>query len=173
MDSARLEQRVRDVMTLITTRGARASDAPEIVRMIAELSRHHDDIAQIEIEDLIFLCFGASPWLHAIVAECDAQIVGYAALQKKVQLQFARRLMDVQHLFVKADMRGLGVGRALISAAQAHATLQRCAGLTLGVVETNLRAQRFYSTLGFEPRETGGAIQLMRAMPLQSTRTAP
>jgi ribosomal protein S18 acetylase RimI-like enzyme len=160
-------------MEQITTREARACDAERIVEMIAHLAQHHDDLAQIEVEDLVFLCFGPTPWLKLIVAEREEQIVGYAALQKKVQLQFARRLMDVQHLFVDAAMRGQGVGRALMQSAAEHAALHRCAGLTLGVMAHNLHAQGFYREIGFEERETGGAIQMMRALPLQCAHSNP
>ena len=160
-------------MTPIPTREARASDAPEIAAMIAQLSKHHNDDARISAEDVIFLCFGPAPWLSVIVAECAGELVGYAALQKKVQLQFARRLMDVQHLFVSAHMRGQGVGRALIAAAQEHARLHRCEGLTLGVMAQNTDAQAFYAALEFEPRETGGALQMMRALPLQGVENTP
>jgi len=144
-----------------------------IIEMIKDLSKHHQDVAQIDVEELIFLCFGPTPWVRLIVAEKGRLIVGYAALQKKVQLQFARRLMDVQHLFVKAHMRGQGVGRALIAAAQEHARLHRCEGLTLGVMAQNTDAQAFYAALEFEPRETGGALQMMRALPLQGVENTP
>ncbi len=159
-------------MTTITTREARAGDAPVIIEMIKDLSKHHQDVAQIDVEELIFLCFGPTPWVRLIVAEKGRLIVGYAALQKKVQLQFARRLMDVQHVFVAEQMRGQGVGRALIASAQEHAVLARCSGLTLGVSPQNQSAHAFYTALGFEPRETGGARQLMRKLPLHGGQVA-
>jgi len=154
-------------------RDGRAADAPDIVAMIEALSLYHGDVAGIGLEDVIFLCFGPSPWLRLIVAEHDRRIVGYAALQKKVQLQFARRLMDLQHLFVIPQMREQGVGRALIAHAAEHARLHRCAGLTLGVMAQNTPAQAFYRALGFQVRETGGAIQMVCRLPLRSGQVAP
>mgnify|MGYP000135590040 CR=1 FL=1 len=162
MGNARLEQKVRDDMTPVTTRDARASDGPAIVRMMTALSRHHDDIARIEVEDLMFLCFGPAPWMRLIVAERDGAIVGYAAMQRKVQLQFARRFLDVQHLFVSDDARGQGVGRALMQSACEYARLQRCAEVALGVMPANLDARAFYEQLGFAPHDKGDAILLLR-----------
>lgn len=158
----------RDDMTPITTRAARAADAPEIVAMIRELGVFHDDVAEIEVEDLIFLCFAHAPWMTLLVAEQDGVLIGYAALQRRIQLQFARRLMDVQHLYVKQSKRGYGVGRALMDAANVEAIAQRCKGVTLGVMAQNSSAQEFYRSLGFEQRETSGAIQLMRGLELHA-----
>ena len=156
-----------------TIRKARAADAPEITVMIRELGDFHNDRAAIDVEDLIFLCFGPSPWTMLLVAERDGQLLGYAALQRKVQLQFARRLLDVQHLFVKAEARGCGVGRALIEAACDIAKVQRCVGVTLGVTEQNLQAQAFYCANGFAASETSGALKLLRRLDLRAPSAAP
>lgn len=153
-------------MILPTTRIARAADAPEITRMIEGLAQFHADTAKITVEEMIFLCFGPSPWLTLVVAERGGELLGYAALQKRVQLQFARRLMDVHHLFVAETARGQGVGRALMKAACEHAALNRCTGITLGVTVQNIEAQAFYRRLGFMQHETSGALQLMRPLDL-------
>ncbi|WP_375266466.1 GNAT family N-acetyltransferase [Planktotalea sp.] len=108
-----------------------------------------------------------------MVAEHDGQIIGYAALQKKMQLQFARRLMDVQHLFVDAHMRGQGVGRALMQNSAEQATHLRCAGVTLGVMADNTSAQAFYKDLGYEMSEEQGALKMVLRLPLQSAACAP
>lgn len=157
-------------MTNITTRAARAADVAEIVQMIAQLSEHHGDTAKINVEDLVFLCFGPAPWVSLIVAEHGGQLVGYAALQRKVQLQFARRVMDVQHLFVMPQARGRGVGRALMKAACDTAWVQHCKGVTLGVMAQNTQAQGFYKSIGFVERETSGAIQMVLALDLRVLR---
>lgn len=160
-------------MTDITTRAACAADVREIVKMIALLSEHHGDTARISAESLIFLCFCPTPWLSLIVAEQSDEIVGYAALQRKIQLQFAHRLMDVQHLFVKPHARGRGAGRALMEAACNAAWLHRCSGVTLGVMGHNKEAQEFYKSIGFVERETSDAIQMMCDLDLRAPRAAP
>ncbi|MGH1578997.1 N-acetyltransferase family protein [Planktotalea sp.] len=160
-------------MSHITTRIARAQDAPDITKMISELAAIHNDIAEITTEDLVFLCFGPAPWLTLIVAENDGVLRGYAAVQRGVQLQFARRFLDVQHLYVAQDARRMGVGRALMDAADSHAALHRCVGLSLGVMAQNAEAQAFYRALGFEPRQRSNAVKLVRALGLQSAGAAP
>lgn len=163
----------RDDMLPITTRAARAADAAEITKMIAGISAFHGDTAEIEFGDVMSLCFGPAPWCSIVVAEQGDVLLGYAALQQKVQLQFARRFLDVQHLFVKEPARGLGAGRILIEAACEIARAHRCAGITLGVMAQNRSAQAFYRANGFEQRETSGAVQLLRRLDLHASPPAP
>ena len=155
-------------MKEITTRHARALDAPKLVEMIRELAAQHGDNAQITEEELVFLCFGPTPWQTVIVAECGGQVVGYVAMQRRSQLQLAKRAMDVHHLFVDSDMRGRGVGRALIEAASAFAELNRCHLLMLGVMEQNERAHGFYERLGFDHKQGSPALQMTRELGLRS-----
>ena len=156
-----------------TIRPARASDVAVLSTMIAQLAEHHGDRAQISEEDLIFLCFCPYPWLSLLVAEQEGTVVGYAAFQRKVQLQFARRLMEVQHLFVLPELRGSGIGRALIKEITAQAALHRCEGLSLGVMVQNNAAQGFYTGLGFEPARGAHALQMIRRFDLQGAPSAP
>ena len=45
-------------MTDLKIIDARAADGPDIVAMIEALSLYHSDVASIDLEDVIFLCFG-------------------------------------------------------------------------------------------------------------------
>ena len=51
----------REHMTDLRIRDARAANAPDIVAIIEVLSLYHGDVASIDLEDVIFLCFGPSP----------------------------------------------------------------------------------------------------------------
>ncbi|MGB7317388.1 MAG: GNAT family N-acetyltransferase [Planktotalea sp.] len=153
-------------MTDFTIRPARAHDAIAIAEMVSGLAEHHSDVAQMSAEDVVFLCFGPAPWLTLIVAETGDKLLGYAALQRKVQLQFARRLMEVHHLFVTSDARGRGIGSALIDASCQHAWSIGCKGVTLGVMEHNSAAQAFYRAHWFSIAEPNGSVQMLRRFDL-------
>jgi ribosomal protein S18 acetylase RimI-like enzyme len=101
--------------------------------------------------------------VHCLVATLSDEPVGYAALIRKVQLQFARKLMDLTHLYVMPQLRGQGIGSALISAAQVEARLNNCEALTVGTAPGNLRAAALYRNAGFEERAPAGA-QFIKAL---------
>ena len=59
---------------------------------------------------------------------------------------YKRQLYD---LFVVPDARRLGVGRALLLAAEAHARATGHARMDLTTARNNLRAQALYESLGW------------------------
>jgi GNAT superfamily N-acetyltransferase len=128
-----------------------AKDIPAICRMIKALATHHGDTATVTATTLRRDVFGAIPWFHLLVAKTPAGLQGYAALLPLGQLQYAKREMDLHHLFVTPAARGQGIGRALIAAAIAHARTLGCTSLRVGTAPDNLRAQAFYLDFGFTP----------------------
>ncbi len=62
----------------------------------------------------------------------------------------ARPLLNIHDLAVVPKYRGMGVGRALLHAAEEHARREGCCKLTLEVQDDNSRARALYQTFGFE-----------------------
>lgn len=75
------------------------------------------------------------------VGVCVA-FIGFSTFQ-------ALPLLNVHDLAVLATHRGRGVGRALLSAAEAHARELGCGKLTLEVQDDNTPARRLYERFGF------------------------
>ena len=63
----------------------------------------------------------------------------------------SRPLMNIHDLAVLPGHRGMGIGQALMQAAQTHAQARGCCKLTLEVLTGNERALRSYEQFGFEP----------------------
>ncbi|MEO0402299.1 MAG: GNAT family N-acetyltransferase [Pseudomonadota bacterium] len=139
------------------TRLIQNPDLPQLHQMICALAAHHDDIPDVSPTRLKQYVSGPNPWFTVIVAHGgDANLLGYAALLPRGQLQFGRRGMDMHHLFVRPLARGKGVGRALTDAARAHSTDIGCAFLSVGTHPDNIRAGRFYEKQGFARRAGSG-----------------
>jgi ribosomal protein S18 acetylase RimI-like enzyme len=70
----------------------------------------------------------------------------------------------LEDIFVEAEARGSGVGRALVEAAFERARERGCARVELDVNEANPAALRLYESLGFEAWSDppGGRNLLMR-----------
>lgn len=67
----------------------------------------------------------------------------------------ARPVMNVHDLGVQRELRGRGVGHALLSAMEREARTLGCCKLTLEVREDNTRARRLYDFFGFGNFEPG------------------
>lgn len=61
----------------------------------------------------------------------------------------ARPLLNVHDLAVLPEFRGLGIGRALLEAAESRARQLGCCKLTLEVRGDNRRARSLYESVGF------------------------
>jgi GNAT superfamily N-acetyltransferase len=95
--------------------------------------------------------------------------VGYAILLRLICLQRGERGFDIHHLYVVDDLRGQGVGRALIMAAADTARAYGCSDLRISAAPTNTDAQAAYLACGFATAPNSAARFLM---PLGQARVA-
>lgn len=124
---------------------ATIADIPTLLPMIHALAAHHGDPPACTAETLSRDAFGPGPWVTILIAPDT----GYAALTRKVQLQWGVRGIDMHHLFVTPETRGTGVGSALLTATRDHARALGCAYVTVGTHPDNGAAQAFYAARGF------------------------
>ncbi|RAI53731.1 GNAT family N-acetyltransferase [Rhodobacteraceae bacterium AsT-22] len=139
--------------TMIHIRRLEAGDIAALSGMVAALAAHHGDAATATREALVRDCLGNAPWLEVWVAEAEGVVIGYAACQRRVQMQTGRRGADLHHLYVARDRRGQGAGRALVAAALGWAGGENCEVMTVATDPGNSAAQAFYMRLGFDPVE--------------------
>jgi ribosomal protein S18 acetylase RimI-like enzyme len=104
-----------------------------------------------------------------LLAFSEGSAVGVATCFFGFSTFAARSLLNVHDLAVLPASRGRGVGRALLSAAEAHARARDCAKLTLEVREDNARARALYRERGFRDFELAGVPirTLFLAKPLE------
>jgi GNAT superfamily N-acetyltransferase/catechol 2,3-dioxygenase-like lactoylglutathione lyase family enzyme len=138
-------------------RPATPADLPALAGMIAALAAVHGDDSRTSAQSLLVDVFGAHPWAHILIAQdAGGQPIGYAALVPAYQAQFARRSVDLHHLYVEPTGRAQGVGRALVAACVEWARARGAERLTVGAHPSNKQAQRYYRALGFADLPSGG-----------------
>jgi GNAT superfamily N-acetyltransferase len=91
----------------------------------------------------------ALPTTRVLIAYEGDEPVGIATCFVGFSTFRARPLLNIHDLFVRADRRGRGIGKALLGAAAARAAGLGCCRLTLEVSERNERARRVYEGVGF------------------------
>lgn len=89
-----------------------------------------------------------------LIAERGGTPIGWAAAiegENEVYVEAEERTYGyIAELFVTEDMRGQGVGRALIEACEAWSTERGHKVLTIGVLVRNTRAHAVYRSAGFD-----------------------
>ncbi|WAU80084.1 GNAT family N-acetyltransferase [Streptomyces sp. Qhu-G9] len=84
-----------------------------------------------------------------LVAEVGGRVVGYVRLGYPTPLASNAHVRQIQGLAVAAEVRGQGVGRALVRAVVAQARRQGALRITLRVLGHNTPARKLYESEGF------------------------
>ncbi len=93
--------------------------------------------------------YKAMPTALPILAYIDEKPVGVANCFWGYSTFYAKKLIYIHDLGVAPELRGLGVGKALIDAVVTKAKEHDCCKVTLEVLENN-PARRLYEREGFE-----------------------
>ena len=89
------------------------------------------------------------PTTVVLLAIAAGRPVGVAVCFLGLSTFQARPLLNIHDLAVVPEWRGKGVGRALLEAAESHASRRGCCKLTLEVQDDNSRARGLYEHFGF------------------------
>ena len=85
-----------------------------------------------------------------LVAVADGRVVGLATVHARDVLHHARPVVQLTALVVPPDMRGRGVGRALVGVVERWAADRGADRLVLTTALHRAEAPGFYERLGFE-----------------------
>lgn len=154
----------QDLAEATVLRPARAADVFGVLQMVRALAAHHGDTAQLGMDALMRDVIGPGRHFDVIVAEQDGRLVGYVALQAIGRLQDGARGADLHHLFVAQDLRGQGVGRQLLDAAQEAAARQGATYLRVSAHIDNIEAQGFYRATGWVERPANQVVMYGRGV---------
>ncbi len=146
-------------------REAMAADLPTLVALLADdergRKREHlaDPLPQGYLDS--FAAITADPRSKLIVAERDHRVVGTMQLVfiPGMTYQGAERMI-VQSIFVDRDLRGQGIGEAMIRWAVDAARARGCRFISINTHRSRERAHKFYKHQGFKPTHIGFTYEL-------------
>lgn len=134
----------------VTVREGRAGDTEALVALLAQLFAIEADFPidpAVQARGLRLL--GTRPDAVILVAEAAGRVVGMCTVQLTASTARGGLSAGVEDVVVDESMRGRGIGRALLAAAEAWARGRGAVRLALLADETNLAALDFYDRLGF------------------------
>lgn len=150
----------------VLLRRAEVRDVPAIVALLAadQLGPHRDGVDGtdgVAPYERAFAAIDADP-AHLLVVGTREEVV-VATLQLSILPGLARRgatRMQIEAVRVRSDLRGLGLGEALIRWSVDQARARGCALLQLTSDKSRTEAHRFYGRLGFVPSHEGFKLRL-------------
>jgi GNAT superfamily N-acetyltransferase len=137
-------------MSDTTIRHAEPRDLPGIIALIRALA----DFEKLQGPDddaaARFARHFEEQRFRVLVADQGGALVGYALYFYNYSTFLARPSLYLEDLFVLPDARGLGLGRRFMLALAKVADSEGCGRFEWCVLDWNVRAQKFYRSLGAE-----------------------
>ena len=133
-----------------TLRAAEVHDLQSIVGLIRELAEFEKLTHLVEVtpQSLQPHLFGELPAAEAVVAERDAQVIGFALFFTNFSTFLGKPGLYLEDLYVQPAHRGSGVGRALLTHLAALANARGYGRFEWSVLDWNVDAIRFYEKMG-------------------------
>ncbi len=149
-------------------RPARAEDTPLIYQFIYELAEFeqlsHEVVATEK--DVRQSLFGQTPRAFCMIAEWEGKPAGFALFFYNYSTFLAKNGLYLEDLYVREEMRGKGIGKALLAHLAAKAKAEGCGRLEWWVLDWNKASIDFYESLGARAmnewrvyRLSGGALE--------------
>lgn len=144
---------------------ATRADLPAIVSILARETmfgvRDSADPADLPDYERAFEAIAADPRATLYVARLDGRVVGtFQLVFFRALLRHGMLLAHAEAVQVDPEVRGRGVGRAMMDFAIAEARRRGAGSLQLASNKQRLDAHRFYERAGFEKRLDGFKIDL-------------
>ncbi|SPH24211.1 Aminoalkylphosphonate N-acetyltransferase [Defluviimonas aquaemixtae] len=142
---------------MIRFREGRRGDIAEVLALLADDEYGAQrETAPLETYLVAFDAMQAEGENWLIVGERDGRIVATYQLTFITGLSHrATRRAHVESVRVASDLRGQGIGRAMMEDAEARARAAGCGLLQLTTQKGRNRARDFYDALGFTPSHIG------------------
>jgi GNAT superfamily N-acetyltransferase len=138
---------------MLNIRAATAADADTVAALVRELADYEKLLheARASADDFRRELESPNPVIRVLIAEWDGAPVGFALYFFNFSTFVGRAGLYLEDLFVRPDMRGKGVGRALLRALARIARERNCGRMEWAVLDWNTPALEFYKTLDARP----------------------
>ncbi len=152
---------------------AERTDVGQILQFITALADYEKLLDQVVATEqkLLDTLFGEQPYAEVVIAEYQQQPAGFALFFHNYSTFLAKPGIYLEDLFVLPELRGKGIGKALITYLAQLAVTRDCGRLEWSVLDWNQPAIDFYQSLGATMlhdwrinRVTGASLQQMAGL---------
>lgn len=132
-----------------------------VLGLIRELAEFEHEPEQVEVteQDLIADGFGPKKRFHCFVAESGEKIVGIALVYDRYST-WKGRVVHLEDLIVTKEMRGSGLGSALLKQVVTYASELGVKRVSWEVLDWNEPAIKFYEAKGANVMRDWDVVQL-------------
>ncbi len=146
----------------IHLRPATRADLGQILTFIRELADYEKllESCVARESDLDLHLFGAHPRAEVVIAEWEGAAVGFALFFHTFSTFLGQPGIYLEDLYVRAELRGEGIGKALLLHLARLAQLRGCGRVEWSVLNWNESSIGFYESLGAKRLENWSVYRL-------------
>jgi len=144
-----------------TIRASRKEDMSRVLQLIKELAvfEKEDNEVDVTITDLEKDGFGDQKLFHCFVAEKEGAIVGMALVYPRYST-WKGPILHLEDLIVTENMRGSGLGTALLDEVVKYGTALGVKRISWEVLDWNEPAIKFYESKGADVKRDWDVVHL-------------
>lgn len=160
----------------VSIRPAREDEVPLVLQFVRELAEYEHllHVVVATEESLRASLFGERRYAEVVFACLDGEPVGFALFFHNFSTFLGQPGIYLEDLFVRPNVRGKGVGQALLRWLAAEAVSRGCGRLEWAVLDWNEPAIRFYRSLGARAMDEWKIFRLTGdALKAVASRTTP
>jgi GNAT superfamily N-acetyltransferase len=137
-------------MSELTIRFATVDDLSTVLRFIKDLAEYERLAhAVVATEELIReTVFGPRPYAEVLIGEVNGEPAGFALFFHNFSTFLGRPGIYLEDLFVRAEFRGKGYGKALLAKLAQLAIERNCGRVEWAVLDWNTPSIEFYKSIG-------------------------
>lgn len=134
-------------------RDASTDDVPLILSFIRELAEYEKRSSEVVADETLIRqnLFGERRFAEVILGEFRGDPVSFAVFFHNFSTFLGKPGIYLEDLYVQPGMRGLGVGKTMLSYLANLALERDCGRLEWSVLGWNQPALKFYDSIGAEP----------------------
>lgn len=148
---------------MLSIRNATEADVSLIRDFICRLAEYEREPNAVRVtkEDLLRYGFGANPLFRCLIAEWAGKPAGFALFFYNYSTWRGKPGLYLEDLFVLPEMRGKGIGTALLEKLAQIAVAENCYGIAWQVLKWNQPAIKFYESLGAATMDAWETMRIM------------
>jgi GNAT superfamily N-acetyltransferase len=130
-------------------------DVPAVVELVYDLAEYERlrEHCLLTVDQLRDALFGPTPALFGLVSRVDGVVVGYALYFLNFSTWEGVHGIYLEDLYVRPDVRGSGIGKAMLIALAELAVERGYARVEWSVLDWNRPSIDFYQALGAVPMD--------------------
>jgi GNAT superfamily N-acetyltransferase len=148
---------------MLKIRPAQREDAALILQFIHDLAEYEraPEAVVATVADIERDGWGPEPRFRCVIAEWNGAPAGFALFFFNYSTWLGRHGLYLEDLFVRTELRGKGIGKALLAHLAEIAVREQCYGMRWQVLDWNTPSIDFYEKLGSEIQKEWLPVRLM------------